>query len=77
MKALGTPNLPKATVAAISDISDRKRADEALRQSEKRFRAIFERAEDYIFLKDRSLRYTNVNPAGRDSWGCQPLRSSV
>lgn len=64
MKALGSPNLPKATVAAISDISERKRAEEALRQSEKRFRAIFERAEDYIFLKDRSLRYTNVNPAG-------------
>jgi PAS domain S-box-containing protein len=63
MKALAKPGLPMATVAAISDISDRKRAEEALRQSEKRFRAIFERAEDYIFLKDRSLRYTDVNPA--------------
>ena len=71
MKALGTPDLPKATVAAISDISERKRAEEALRQSEKRFRAIFERAEDYIFLKDRSLRYTDVNPAGERLLGLQ------
>ncbi len=63
MKSLATPELTMATVAAISDISERKRAEEALRQSEKRFRAIFERAEDYIFLKDRSLRYTDVNPA--------------
>jgi PAS domain S-box-containing protein len=46
------------------DITDQKRAEEALRQSEKRFRAIFEGAEDYIFLKDRSFRYTDVNPAG-------------
>jgi PAS domain S-box-containing protein len=46
------------------DITDQKRAEEALRQSEKRFRAIFEGAEDFIFLKDRSLRYSDVNPAG-------------
>ncbi len=40
-----------------------KRAQEALRQSERRFRTIFEKAEDYIFLKDWSLRYIDVNPA--------------
>ncbi|MGO9568049.1 MAG: sigma 54-interacting transcriptional regulator [Desulfomonilaceae bacterium] len=71
MKALGTPGLPRVTVAAISDISERKRAEEALRQSETRFRAIFERAEDYIFLKDRSLKYIDVNPAGQRLLGLQ------
>ncbi|MEW6114005.1 MAG: PAS domain S-box protein, partial [Thermodesulfobacteriota bacterium] len=45
------------------DITDRKRAEEALRQSEERFRTIFECAQDYIFLKNRELRYTYVNPA--------------
>jgi PAS domain S-box-containing protein len=35
----------------------------ALRESEERFRAIFEIAEDCIFVKDRSLRYSHVNPA--------------
>ena len=40
-----------------------KRAQEALRQSERRFRTIFEKAEDYIYLKDWSLRYIDVNPA--------------
>ncbi|MBI4964280.1 MAG: sigma 54-interacting transcriptional regulator [Desulfomonile tiedjei] len=45
------------------DTTARKRVEEALRQSERRFRAIFEGSEDYIFLKDRSLTYIDVNPA--------------
>ncbi len=35
----------------------------ALRESEERFRAVFETAQDGIFVKDRYLRYTHVNPA--------------
>ena len=46
-----------------SEIAERQRAGEALKQSEERFRAIFEGAQDLIFLKDLSLRYTHVNPA--------------
>ena len=44
------------------DITERKRAEDALQESEQRFRAIFETAEDSIFIKDRALRYTQVNP---------------
>jgi len=40
-----------------------KRSDESLRNSEERFRAIFETAQDCIFIKDRFLRYVQVNPA--------------
>ncbi len=32
-----------------------------LRESEERFRIIFDSAEDWIFIKDYSLRYTHVN----------------
>ncbi|AFM24719.1 sigma 54-interacting transcriptional regulator [Desulfomonile tiedjei] len=46
-----------------TDLTDRKRSEQALEQSEQRFRSIFEGAEDCIFLKDRSLRYVQVNPA--------------
>lgn len=35
----------------------------ALRESEERFRTVFEAAQDSIFIKDRDLRYTHVNPA--------------
>ncbi len=45
------------------DEAEQKRAEEALKESEERFRAVFETAEDYIFIKDRSLRYTQLNPA--------------
>jgi len=47
----------------IEDVTQRKRAEMALRESEERFRAIFETARDCVFVKDRNLRYTHVNPA--------------
>jgi PAS domain S-box-containing protein len=42
---------------------ERRRANEALRQSEERFRTIFETAADCIFMRDREMRFTHVNPA--------------
>ena len=44
-----------------------------LRESEERFRAIFETAEDCIFVKDQELRYTHVNPAMLELLGIQEM----
>lgn len=51
------------SVSAIRNITEQKRAEEALKRSEERLRAVFEGASDSIFIKDHNLRYTHVNPA--------------
>jgi len=48
--------------AIVEDITDRKQAQTALSDSEERFRAVFETAHDCIFLKDRDLAFSHVNP---------------
>ena len=46
------------------DISDRKRAEQALRDSEERFRGVFEAVKDGIVLADaESLMFVMANPA--------------
>jgi PAS domain S-box-containing protein len=51
-------------VVGISrDITERKRAEETLRASERLFRAIFEGALDAMVLVDDDGRFTDVNPA--------------
>ena len=54
------------------DITDRKRSEAALRESEKRLRAVFDSALDSILVVDDDGRYLDANPAaqallGRDS----------
>jgi len=61
-----TADLLKANEELKREIKERLRAEEALRQSEERFRIVFEAAQDCIYIKDRDLRYTHVNPAMLD-----------
>jgi PAS domain S-box-containing protein len=50
-------------VSVVRDITDRIQALEALRESEIRFRTIFETAVDSIFIKNTRREYVSVNPA--------------
>ncbi len=47
----------------LKEISEHTRARAAFRETEERFRAVFQSAPDLIFTKDRQRRYTMVNPA--------------
>jgi len=58
-----------ATVAQGQDITDRKRTEEALQESEERHRVLFETARDAIFLADETGRFVDVNRAACESLG--------
>jgi PAS domain-containing protein len=45
----------------IRDISDRRQAESALRDSEERFRAIMDNSPALIFIKDLAGRYLQAN----------------
>ena len=60
---------PISMMASFVDITKRKQAEEKLRESEERFRTIFETARDFIFLKDRDSKFTAVNPAMEQLYG--------
>ena len=47
------------------DITDRRQADEALRQSEASYRELFENASDIVYTHDLDGNFTSVNKAAR------------
>jgi PAS domain S-box-containing protein len=55
--------------SVVRDISDRKRAEEALRASEKHLRQVIDIDPNFIFSKDREGRFTLVNQAVADAYG--------
>jgi two-component system cell cycle sensor histidine kinase/response regulator CckA len=66
IESIGVNRLDDPTVNAIvinyRDVTDRRRAIEALRASETRLRHIVERAQDLIYYCDALGRFTYVNP---------------
>ncbi|HTY52892.1 MAG TPA: PAS domain S-box protein [Methanomicrobiales archaeon] len=51
------------------DISERQKAEVALRESEKRYRTLFDSASDAIFIQDLSGHFLEVNRAANDQLG--------
>ena len=54
---------PVAIVAIIRDITERKRAEEVLRQSEEKYRTIFESTKEVVIVSAPDNRIVSANPA--------------
>ncbi len=54
-----------------AEVAERRRTEEALRQSEERFRALAESSLDGILAYDTDIRYTVWNPGMERIWGIQ------
>ena len=51
-------------IGFIRDITERKRAEEALKVSEEKYRTLVDQATDGIFIADRSGKFKVINPSG-------------
>ena len=59
-------------IGIFRDITERKRAEEALRASEQRFRALVETTSDFVWEVDQNGFYTYANPKVKDLLGYDP-----
>jgi PAS domain S-box-containing protein len=59
-------------VEIVTDITERRKAEEAMRQSEQKYRELFENASDIIFILDFNGKILSCNDAASRTYGYMP-----
>jgi len=62
----------KVIQCIVRDITERKRAEDVLRKSEERFRALIETTSDWVWEVDKDGFYTYASPKVKDLLGYEP-----
>jgi PAS domain S-box-containing protein len=65
-------NKIKRLHSIVYDISERKRAEEELKESEKKYRLLADNVDDVIFVLDMNLNYTYISPSIKSLRGYEP-----
>ena len=69
---LGTYKGRPASIGTFYDVTEDRRREEALRESEEKFRALVETTSDFIWEVDAAGAYSYVSPNVRDMLGYEP-----
>ena len=65
----GETQKPVGIVSLSRDITERKQAEEALRESEERYKALFDRSLDLVYTMDFEGRFIDANDAALNRLG--------
>jgi len=64
---------PIALIGSCIDITEKKLAELALRESEEKYRTLFEQIKDVVYVSSPEGKFLDINPAGLEMFGYETI----